>query len=131
MILCKMEKCFLIKFNLTIYQEELLEEYVGYEKLYEKIASNPTLLESTYAIDVHIGDGCYVQGITVNNNDDNASKGGRIIIFVHIGMGIHIEMDANEAMETASQRSELLQQRLDSLQETIDTVVSDIENVLY
>jgi prefoldin subunit 5 len=87
--------------------------------LYEKIASNPTLLESTYAIDVHIGDGCYVQGITVNNddNDDNASKGGRRI-FVYIGMpvGIHIEMDANEAMETAQQRSELLQQRLDSLQ---------------
>jgi prefoldin subunit 5 len=67
-----------------------------------------------------IGHGCLVEA---RIDDTQAS------MYVHIGLGFHIEVPFSEAFEISNQRQGIIERKAGNLQEEIDAVVTDLEFV--
>ena len=101
------------------FQTELQTELEGYQKLTDIVNTRRRDIElKQYNTFVNVGSGCYAQGVLLSDS-----------IYVHIGLGIHVEMPLDDVVDVAGKRIDIIEHKLALLQDDIDKVVADIEVV--
>lgn len=96
-----------------------INEYKKCNNIITNIKLNNEKNEKNYYSLVNIGEGNYVQSVIENCNS----------IYIHIGMGFHVELGLNEAREISDRRVELLEKKVQHLDTSIEFVAKDIEEV--
>ena len=131
--------------SISILQEEITEEQIGYEKLLSVVqesanaeVTSSSIRSQQFSTLVSIGSGCFVQATTAPfpprdkvKGDKGKEKEKEPRIYVHIGMGIHVDFGLEEVEDISVRRFQLLQGKAERVQEEIDGVVADIENVSW
>jgi prefoldin alpha subunit len=103
--------------NLIKVQNDIHDEIEEYEKC--RIMIKDMKGKQNYESYVDIGEGNYVQSVL------NSSE----TIYVHVGMGFHVEVDLEKGNEICHERILLLQKKIGNLNNTIETVGQDIQEV--
>lgn len=98
---------------------DIIDEINEYEKLKELVKSMNASETTQMKTECDIGLGFKVEALIKDST----------CIFVHVGMGFHVEMDIQSIPEFASQRQILLRTRLDIIQEDCDKVADHIKDV--
>jgi prefoldin subunit 5 len=98
---------------------DIVEEINEYEKFNDMIKKISQSKSKNIKTDCDVGLGFKVEAVIEDPT----------CIYVHVGMGFHVEMDALSIPEFVSQRQTLLRSRLDIIQEDCDKVADHIKDV--
>lgn len=106
--------------NLIQVQNDLLDEVREYEKC-QIIIQDLMMKEgkANYQSYVDVGEGNYVESI-LNSCET---------IYIHVGMGFHVEVDLEKGNEICKERIILLQKKVSNLNDSIEMVGQDIQEV--
>jgi prefoldin alpha subunit len=105
--------------NLIKVQNDIHDEIEEYEKCQSLIKEMKG--KQSYESYVDIGEGNYVQSV-LNSCET---------IYIHVGMGFHVEVDLEKGNEICNERIQLLQKKIGNLNNTIEMVGQDIQEVCY
>jgi prefoldin alpha subunit len=101
-------------------RDEMKDEMLEYDKLklaIDEISEKQENFETLVNIDENI----LVQA-TVNDPNDN--------IYIHIGFGIHVDMDRESCLQFITKRKQILQRRVDFLVASEQKITSDVHEVM-
>ena len=102
------------------YEQEI-SDYAKFTNMASSIMIGGSTGADEYKTLSHIGQGCHVQAVI-----PHASKA----VHVHVGLGFFTEVPWNEALEIATQRTNILRRKVVSTEETIVNLEADLAAVL-
>lgn len=105
--------------NFIKIQNNLDDEINEYKKCLTIISNMKG--KDNYESYVDIGEENYVKGVLNSCNT----------IYIHVGMGFHVEVELDEGIEICHKRIELLQKKILNINSNIEMVGKDIQEVDY